>query len=161
VFSLEPLAQYLSEWDYGHALCKPVYPSSSPMICPNHGLKICCGDHCWLVVWGVPIAKIRFRAGGKIASWTVLRRGQRVRTGSVCYMCVLWYFHVLVSDRDILFAYHEASTNYKINVPSNIPECPEGGRGIAVLFLDLCARSGWSAPRLGCFNPEKDPVTKP
>jgi hypothetical protein len=34
-----------------------------------------------------------------------------------------------------------------------------GGRGIAILFLDLGARSGgWSAPRPGRFTPGKDPV---
>jgi hypothetical protein len=44
-------------------------------------------------------------------------------------------------------------------VPHNRPEGPEGGRGIALLFLDLGARrSGWSAPRPGRFTPEKEPV---
>jgi hypothetical protein len=31
----------------------------------------------------------------------------------------------------------------KVNVPRNRPEGPEGGRGIALLFLDLGARRGW------------------
>jgi hypothetical protein len=48
-----------------------------------------CGNHSVLVAWGVYIAKIRFRPGGKILFWSVLRRGQRVRAGSVCYTCVL------------------------------------------------------------------------
>jgi hypothetical protein len=44
-------------------------------------------------------------------------------------------------------------------VPCNRPEGPEGGRGIALLFLDLGARRcGWSAPRPGRFTPRKDLV---
>jgi hypothetical protein len=31
----------------------------------------------------------------------------------------------------------------KVKVPSNRPEGPEGGTGIALLFLDLGARRGW------------------
>jgi hypothetical protein len=31
----------------------------------------------------------------------------------------------------------------KVKVPCNRPEGPEGGRVIAVLFLDLGARRGW------------------
>jgi hypothetical protein len=31
----------------------------------------------------------------------------------------------------------------KVKVPRNRPEGPEGGRGIALLFLDLGARRGW------------------
>jgi hypothetical protein len=31
----------------------------------------------------------------------------------------------------------------KVKLPRNRPYGPEGGRGIAVLFLDLSARSGW------------------
>jgi hypothetical protein len=39
------------------------------------------------------------------------------------------------------------------------PEGPEGGRGIALHFLDLGTRGGgWSAPRPGRFTPGKDPV---
>jgi hypothetical protein len=39
------------------------------------------------------------------------------------------------------------------------PEGPKGGRGIALLFLDLGARKcGWSAPRPSRFTPGKDPV---
>jgi hypothetical protein len=38
-------------------------------------------------------------------------------------------------------------------------QCPEGGRGIILLFLDLGARRvGWSAPCPGRFTPGKDPV---
>jgi hypothetical protein len=34
-----------------------------------------------------------------------------------------------------------------------------GGRGIALLFIDLgTRRGGWSAPRPGRFTPSKDPV---
>jgi hypothetical protein len=41
----------------------------------------------------------------------------------------------------------------------NRPEGPYGGRGIALLFLDLGTRRGmWSAPRPGRFTPGKDPV---
>jgi hypothetical protein len=39
----------------------------------------------------------------------------------------------------------------KVKVPRNRPEGPEGGRGIALLFLDLSARRGWvisTTPRL-------------
>jgi hypothetical protein len=47
----------------------------------------------------------------------------------------------------------------KVKVPRNRPEGPEGGRGIALLFLDLgTRRGGWSAPRPGRFTPGKDPV---
>jgi hypothetical protein len=35
VLSLEPLAQDPRKLDYGHALWKPVYPSSSPLFCPT------------------------------------------------------------------------------------------------------------------------------
>jgi hypothetical protein len=46
-----------------------------------------------------------------------------------------------------------------IKVPSNRPKDLEGGRVIAVLFLDLDARrGGWSAPRPGRFTPGKNPV---
>jgi hypothetical protein len=46
----------------------------------------------------------------------------------------------------------------KVTVPHNTPEGP-GGRGIALLFLDLGARrGGWSAPRPGRSTPGKDPV---
>jgi hypothetical protein len=45
-----------------------------------------------------------------------------------------------------------------VNVPRNRPAGPEVGRGIALHFLDLGARSGWSAPRPGRFTPGKDPV---
>jgi hypothetical protein len=39
------------------------------------------------------------------------------------------------------------------------PKSQRGGRGIALLFLDLGARRGWwSAPRPSCFTPGKDPV---
>jgi hypothetical protein len=31
----------------------------------------------------------------------------------------------------------------KVKVPRNRPKGPEGGRGIALLFLDLVARRGW------------------
>jgi hypothetical protein len=31
----------------------------------------------------------------------------------------------------------------KVKVPRNRPGGPEGGRGIALLFLDLCIRRGW------------------
>jgi hypothetical protein len=31
----------------------------------------------------------------------------------------------------------------KLKVPRNRPEGPEGGRGIALLFIDLGARRGW------------------
>jgi hypothetical protein len=41
----------------------------------------------------------------------------------------------------------------------NRPEGPEGGIGIALLFLDLgVRRGGWSAPHPGRFTPGKDPV---
>jgi hypothetical protein len=41
----------------------------------------------------------------------------------------------------------------------NRHEGPEGGRGIALLFLDRGARrGGWPAPRPGRFTPGKDPV---
>jgi hypothetical protein len=47
----------------------------------------------------------------------------------------------------------------KVKVPRNMPEGPEGGRGIAVLFLDLGARrGGWSAPRPDRFTHGKDLV---
>jgi hypothetical protein len=49
--------------------------------------------------------------------------------------------------------------NVKLKEPRNRPEGTEGGRGIALLFLDLGAsRGGWSAPRPGRFTPGKDPV---
>jgi hypothetical protein len=35
------------------------------------------------------------------------------------------------------------SISKKIKVSRNRPEGPEGGRGIALLFLDLGARRGW------------------
>jgi hypothetical protein len=47
----------------------------------------------------------------------------------------------------------------KVKVPRNRPESADGGRGIALLFLDLSARRGWwSAPHPSCFTPGKDPV---
>jgi hypothetical protein len=47
----------------------------------------------------------------------------------------------------------------KVKVPFNRPEGSEGGRGIALLFLDFGARrGGWTAPRFGRFNPGKDLV---
>jgi hypothetical protein len=47
----------------------------------------------------------------------------------------------------------------KLKVPRNNPEGPEGGRGIALLFLDLGARRGGrSPPRPGRFTPGKYPV---
>jgi hypothetical protein len=47
----------------------------------------------------------------------------------------------------------------KVKASRNRPEGPEGGGGIALLFLDLGARrGGWSAPRPGRFIPGKDPV---
>jgi hypothetical protein len=39
----------------------------------------------------------------------------------------------------------------KVKVPRDRPEGPEGGRGIALLFLDLGTRRGWAVsttPRL-------------
>jgi hypothetical protein len=47
----------------------------------------------------------------------------------------------------------------KVKVPRIRSEGLEGGRGIAVPFLDLgTRRGGWSAPRPGRFTPRKDPV---
>jgi hypothetical protein len=50
VFSLEPLAQDPRRRDYGHALCKSVYPYSSPLFSHNQGLiiflwlSLCCSS---------------------------------------------------------------------------------------------------------------------
>jgi hypothetical protein len=40
------------------------------------------------------------------------------------------------------YAYHPAKSG-KGKTPRNRPEGPEGGRVIALLFLDLGARKGW------------------
>jgi hypothetical protein len=49
--------------------------------------------------------------------------------------------------------------NVKVKVFRNRPEGPEGGRGIALLFLILGTRRGeGSAPRPGRFSPGKEPV---
>jgi hypothetical protein len=65
----------------------------TPLLLPCCALtkawKSSCCNHCCLVVWGVSVAKIQFRTGGKIHFQSVLRRGQRVRAGSVCYIYLL------------------------------------------------------------------------
>jgi hypothetical protein len=38
----------------------------------------------------------------------------------------------------------------KVKVPRNRPEGPEGGRGIALIFLDLGARRGWVIVKVVC-----------
>jgi hypothetical protein len=61
--------------------------------------------------------------------------------------------------RNLVTYYTKLQQKVKLGVPRNRPEGPEGGRGIALLFLDLGARrAGWSAPRPGHFTPGKDPV---
>jgi hypothetical protein len=74
--------------------------------------KLSCGDHSIWIVWGVYIAKIRFGAGGKILSRSVLRRGQRVRAGSTCYICVLLVHLCVIKGQIYIYflLYHEAST---------------------------------------------------
>jgi hypothetical protein len=48
----------------------------------------------------------------------------------------------------------------RVKVHRNRTEGQEGGRGIALLFLDLSTRrGGWSAPRLARFNPGKHLVS--
>jgi hypothetical protein len=79
---------------------------STPVPLPCSALteawKISCGAHSCLVVWGVYIAKIRFRIGGKILFRSVLRRGQRVRTGFVLRLCALVLLCVMKEQRCIL-----------------------------------------------------------
>jgi hypothetical protein len=109
VFSLEPLAQDPSRRVCGHALCKPVYPSFSPLFCPNGGLIFflwlsLCFDHlsssnCSNFVWGW--GKILFRA--------VLRRDQRVRTGCVCCICVMLVHSCVVMGHRYCLLCREAS----------------------------------------------------
>jgi hypothetical protein len=48
----------------------------------------------------------------------------------------------------------------KLKVPLTESKAQWGGRGIALLFIDLGARMGrWSSPRLGRFTPGEDPIT--
>jgi hypothetical protein len=48
-----------------------------------------------------------------------------------CPLTVTWYFSVITTPV------------FKVKVPRNRPEGPDGGRGIALLFLDLGATRGW------------------
>jgi hypothetical protein len=45
-----------------------------------------------------------------------------------------------------------AAVTYKVKVPCNRPEGPEGGTGIALLFLDLGARRGWVVSTTPFYN---------
>jgi hypothetical protein len=49
----------------------------------------------------------------------------------------------------------ERQIRKKVKVPRKRPEGPEGGRGIALLFLDLGVRRGWVFSR---FTPRKNLV---
>jgi hypothetical protein len=57
--------------------------------------------------------------------------------------------HSLTRFHGVVFMYTRTlyliylATNVKVKVPRNRPGSPEGGRGIALLFLDLGARRGW------------------
>jgi hypothetical protein len=78
-------------------------PLSLPCSALTEAWKTSCGDHSVFVVWGVYIAKIRFEASGKILFWSVLRRGQRVRTGSACYTCVLLVHLCVIKGQRYIF----------------------------------------------------------
>jgi hypothetical protein len=52
----------------------------------------------------------------------------------ICIVMTKEYFKELITYQGVIV---------KVKVPRNRPEGPEGGRGIALLFLDLCARRGW------------------
>jgi hypothetical protein len=56
----------------------------------------------------------------------------------------------------VIFVLTPVYWKVKVKIPCNCPKDPEGGRGIALLFLDLSARrGGWSAPCLNRLPPGK------
>jgi hypothetical protein len=90
MFSLEPLAQDPRDSEITDMRYVNVFtPLPLPCSALTAAWQPCCGDHSVWIVWGVYFGKIRFDTGGKILFRSVLRRGQRVRAGCTCYICVL------------------------------------------------------------------------
>jgi hypothetical protein len=104
VFSLEPLAQVPRESEITDVRYVNLFTSLSlPCSALTEAWKPSCGDHSVWIVWGIYITKIRFGAGGKILSRNVLRRGQRVRAGSTCYICVLLVHLCVIKGQRYIF----------------------------------------------------------
>jgi hypothetical protein len=81
----------------------PLTPLHLPCYALTEAWKPSCGDHSVCIVGRVYITKIRFGAGGKILSRSVLRRGQRVRAGSTCYICVLLVHLCVIKGQRYIF----------------------------------------------------------
>jgi hypothetical protein len=101
VFSLEPpISKLESEQYYIHAPYKLVYPSFSPLFCPNRGLKISCGDHS---IWSSEEFPLQKFSLGLVAKFT-FRVYSGETKGSVLAPCVIFVcfrsFHVLLRDSD-------------------------------------------------------------
>jgi hypothetical protein len=79
--------------------------------------------------------------------------------------CYWQIFYILIGYLEYrIGCFNDSVHKEKVKVPltdrkvQRARESEGGGRVIAVHFLELGARCGWSAPRLGRFTSGKDPV---
>jgi hypothetical protein len=104
LFSLEPLAQDLTDNEITDKCYVNLFtPLPLPCSALTEAWKPFGVDHSVWIVWGVYITKVRFGAGGKILSRNVLRRGQRVRAGVTCYICVLLVHLCAIKGQKYIF----------------------------------------------------------